>query len=64
MLIGAPGVYNWTGTIIRIGGFSSTFIDAAENRPSQSQSISGFGEKLILNVTRLPQFLPNGYLGD
>ena len=54
MIIGAPGVYDWTGTVIRVttgSGSGSTFgYDFNENR--------------VLNVTEIPQLLANGYLGN
>lgn len=66
MVIGAPGVYNWTGTIIRVGRFPSVFIDVAQSRRSApgSRSVYAFGKARVFNVTQLPQFQPNGYFGD
>lgn len=68
MVIGAPGVYNWTGTIIRVGRFPSVFIDVAQSRRSapgsRSRSVYAFGKARVFNVTQLPQFQPNGYFGD
>lgn len=59
MLIGAPGVYNWTGTVIRINDanskFDNTFVaNTAKIAKLQPNDYFGIYRTSLLITTKLP----------
>lgn len=62
MIIGAPGVFDWTGTIIRVSDFYHDD-DNAINTRRKKRGIIPFGESVVANVSLLNQIQPYDYFG-
>ena len=66
MIIGAPGVYNWTGTVIRVSDHVSTSTPGIPSRRKKRQDdeeVINFGEALVPEMEKISQFKPSDYFG-
>lgn len=71
MIIGAPGVYGWTGAVIRMSdlilGDSPIGTPTRRRRRQSSKGtkrVIEFGFPLISNAAQIPQLKPNDYFGS
>lgn len=62
MIIGAPGVYNWTGTVIRMRDVRSSSFDNGRRRIRQS-TWPEFGDILVADASKISLLEPNSYFG-
>ena len=63
MIIGAPGAFSWTGSVIRIKDRQGSFkAPPLASRKKRQATGADFGETLVANVTRI-ELEPNDYLG-
>lgn len=67
MIIGAPGVYAWTGAVIRVSDY---LVFSPTGKPSRRKRQAGrrvgvidFGETFVPDVSNIPQLRPNDYFG-
>lgn len=66
MIIGAPGVFNWKGAVIRISDYylnTSSGIKSRRKRQDNTLDLYKFDEKFIPDVAKISQLEPSGYFG-
>lgn len=66
MIIGAPGVFNWKGAVIRISDYylnTSSGIKSRRKRQDNTLDLYKFEEKFIPDVAKISQLEPSGYFG-
>lgn len=65
MIIGAPGVFGWTGAVIRVSDYVATSHSGIPSRKKRQDDsgIIDFGESFVPNMAKTPQLGPNDYFG-
>lgn len=62
MIIGAPGVYDWTGSVIRVSDYNFNG-DSPINTRRRKREIIDFGSTVVANVSLMNQLQPYDYFG-
>jgi hypothetical protein len=65
MIIGAPGIFKWTGAVIRVRDYLPSNPSGVPSRRKRqdTQDIIEFGETLVSNSAKINQLEPNDYFG-
>ena len=64
MIIGAPGVFEWTGAVIRVSDdFQSNPTPKPSRRKRQDTQVYEFAETLVSNSAQIKELEPNDYFG-
>lgn len=63
MIIGAPGVFDWTGSVIRVSDDSHMIDNPIPARRRRSVDVIRFGRTVVGDVTQLNQLQPYDYFG-
>jgi hypothetical protein len=66
MIIGAPGVFKWTGAVIRVSDYSPDNPSGVPSRRKRqdTQDIIEFGDTLVSNSAKISVLEPNDYFGN
>jgi hypothetical protein len=66
MIIGAPGVFKWTGAVIRVSDYSPDNPSPVPSRRKRqdTQDIIEFGDTLVSNSAKISVLEPNDYFGN
>ena len=62
MIIGAPGVYKWTGAVIRVSDYLPNTSPGVPSRRKR-QDVIEFGQSIVPNVAEIRKLEPNDYFG-
>lgn len=65
MIIGAPGVYKWTGAVIRVSDYipnTSSGVPSRRKR-QEAQDVIEFGQTIVPDVAKISRLEPNDYFG-
>lgn len=65
MIIGAPGVFKWTGAVIRVGDYFPNNPSGVPSRRKRQNvpDIIEFGDTFVSNSAKISRLEPNDYFG-
>lgn len=66
MIIGAPGVFKWTGAVVRVSDYLPNSPSGVPSRKKRQdkQDIIEFGETTVSASAKISRLEPNDYFGS